>query len=371
MFLIFTLVLLVVAVWILASVYSIFFPFMQNLGTVQQYHQAYYGAISSVERASLVLKYRSPGFQWSGGFIGSTHYGPLSDYTPELLPWDTQWFHRNIISRTTTIPSSNMWNVDSLFAASDSYDYNQIWYSYLESFLLSYDNTTYPELYYLSLDDLQYLSANSITGVFRLPPKIYESFWWSPGADLCSTYVGAHCDPDGDGLSDDIALSWSLEWLFNVQDFKIFPTIAVFPSSGMRVDEFKDNAIRESIINDGWAIVFDNHFSPVLPNGSQLTKHNVVSSEADSIALQPFSIILSNISNYTGLRLSFGATNFFRSITGAIYPYLEYQFTFPQEIADRFYTIQWNGRVGEYDVQIVLKKPTVQWTIWGDFTVIF
>jgi hypothetical protein len=27
--------------------------------------------------------------------------------------------------------------------------------------------------------------------------------------------------------------------------------------------------------------------------------------------------------------------------------------------------------VGEYDVQIILKKPTVQWTVGGDFTVIF
>jgi hypothetical protein len=60
MFLVFTLVLLAIAIGILVSVYSVFFPFMQNLGTVQQYHQAYYGAVSSLERAELVLRYRDP-----------------------------------------------------------------------------------------------------------------------------------------------------------------------------------------------------------------------------------------------------------------------------------------------------------------------
>jgi hypothetical protein len=45
-------------------------------------------------------------------------------------------------------------------------------------------------------------------------------------------------------------------------------------------------------------------------------------------------------SNFSDLRLSFAAANLFRTFTGAIYPYLEYKFTFPQAIADRFYTIQ-------------------------------
>ena len=370
MFLVFTLVLLAVAIGILASVYSVFLPFMQNMWTVQQYHQAYYGALTSLERASLVLKYREPWFEWSGGFIGTETYGPLSDYTPELLP-DAAGSYRRIRSRTTTIPASGMGNVDALFAADDSYDYNQLWYTYLESFLLYYDNTVYPELYYQSWNDIQYFSDTFLTWIFRFPSKIYEVFWWSPWADLCANYVGNYCDPDGDGLYDDVAVSRSLEWLSAGQGFKIFPSIAVFPSSGMRVDEYKDNAIRESIINDGGAIEFRNSFSPVLPHGSLLTKHNVVSSVESALASVPFSLLLSNISQYTWLRISFGAANFFRTITGAIYPYLEYQFTFPDQISDRFFTIQGNGRVGEYDVQIVVKKPTVQWTIGGDFTVIF
>ncbi|MBU0625902.1 hypothetical protein KKG31_06135 [Patescibacteria group bacterium] len=45
---------------------------------------------------------------------------------------------------------------------------------------------------------------------------------------------------------------------------------------------------------------------------------------------------------------------------GNLYPFIEYQFHFPEAVADRFYTIQGNSRVGEYDVQVIVKKPTYQ-----------
>ncbi len=372
MFLVFTLVLLVVAIGILASVYSVFFPFMQNLWTVQQYHMAYYGAVSAVERAELWLRYRSPWFVWSGWFLWSTWFGPLSDNTPELLSGAQQWFRRTIASRTNSIPNTGMGNTDPMLAASDSKDYNQLWYTYLETFILSYDNPPDAEHYYTwGIYPISF-SDDSITGVFRLPPKVFNEFWWSTAASLCDSYAG-DCDPDGDGIYDDIALSRSMEWMYNWNGFKIFPTIAVFYYSGMQVDENKDNAIRESIINDAGVMEFTNSFSPLIPpHGAGLTQHNVVGADANAIETTTFSDMLLNSSNYfSGLRLSFGAANLFRTFTGAIYPYLEYQFTFPQAIADRFYTIEWHGRAGEYDVQIVLKKPTVQWTVGGDFTVIF
>jgi len=295
----------------------------------------------------------------------------MSDYTPELLSGDQQWFVRNIRSRTLSIPSSGMGNTDPMlsYTTGDGSNYNQLWYNYLESFLLSYDLTSDSELYYTWWDDLQFFSNMSVTWTFRLPPKIYQEFWSSGPADLCDSYIGANCDPDGDGIYDDILVSRSLQWWYLWEWFKIFPTISVFYYSGMQVDEFKDNAIRESIINDTPGIAFTHSFTPVV-NGGDLTKHTVVSAEATDIEDDNFATIL-NSSSYTGLRLSFWATNLFRSFTGAVYPYLEYQFTFSEEIADRFYTIQGQGRVGEYDVKILLKKPTVQWTVWGDFTVIF
>jgi hypothetical protein len=39
---------------------------------------------------------------------------------------------------------------------------------------------------------------------------------------------------------------------------------------------------------------------------------------------------------------------------------LEYQLTASNPISDRFYTIQGNGRVGEYEVKVIVKKPTSQ-----------
>ncbi len=368
MFLLFTLVLLTVAVGILASVYSVFFPFMQNLWTVTQYQAAYYGAVSAVERAELGLRYRSPWFVWSGWFLWITGYGPISDYTPDFFSGIQQWFWWTIDSRTISIPRSGMGNTDSMLSDSTSKDYNQIWYINLETFLLSYDATSSSDFYTSWTTDLVSFSGDEITGVFRLPPKIFTGFWWSPLAFLCDSYLW-NCDPDGDGIYNDTAVSWSMEWLYKGNGFKIFPTIAVFYYSGMQVDESNDTVIRESVINTTGKIDFIK-FTPIPPNGWGLHKHTVVGADASTIESLLFQQIFTS-SDFSGLRLSFGAANLFRTFTGAIYPYLEYQFTFPQPIADRFYTIEGHGRVGEYDVQIVLKKPTVQGTVGGDFTVIF
>lgn len=371
MFLVFTLVLLVVAVGILSSVYSVFFPFMQNLWTVNQYHMAYYGAISAVERAELGLRYRSPWFVWSGWFLWSTGYGPTSDYTPELLSGAQQWFWWTIDSRTNRIPNTGMGNTDPMLSdpSSDSKNYNQLWYTYLETLLLSYDNTLDSDVYTSASDPVAF-SGGGFTWVFRLPPKVHALFGDTPGK-LCDSYVG-DCDPDGDGIYDDIALSWSLEWLYYGNGFKIYPTIAVFYYSGMQIDENKDNAIRESIINATGNLDFSLGYSPLLPpRGAGVGKHNVVGQNADIIQSKNFTNIFTTTTEFSNIRLSFGATNLFRTFTGAIYPYLEYQFTFQQPIADRFYTIEWHGRAGEYDVQIILKKPTAQGTVGGDFTVIF
>jgi hypothetical protein len=60
-----------------------------------------------------------------------------------------------------------------------------------------------------------------------------------------------------------------------------------------------------------------------------------------------------------------------RAQNASLYPFLEYMFTFPESVADRFYNVQGDGRVGDYDVHIFLKKPTSEGSVFGDFTVIF
>jgi len=106
----------------------------------------------------------------------------------------------------------------------------------------------------------------------------------------------------------------------------------------MQIDDRLDNTIRESIINATGQIDFVDTYSPIV-NGFDLAQHNVVGPNASDIERLPFKQIFTS-ADFSDLRLSFGAANLFRTFTGAIYPYLEYQFTFPQAIADRFYTIQ-------------------------------
>lgn len=261
-----------------------------------------------------------------------------------------------------------MGTTDPMLSDASSKDYNQIWYINLETFLLSYDDTSDAAEYYTWTEHTVFFSGDEVLGVFRLPPKIFSGFWWWTAALLCDSPAG-DCDPDGDTIYNDILLSWSMEWYYHGNGFKIFPTIAVFYYSGMQIDDRLDNTIRESIINATGLIALIDTYTPVT-NGFDLALHNVVGPNANDIERLNFKQIFTS-TEFSGLRLSFGAANLFRAFTGAIYPYLEYQFTFPQPIADRFYTIEWHGRVGEYDVQIVLKKPTVQGTVGGDFTVIF
>jgi hypothetical protein len=376
MFLVFSLVLLFVALGILASVYSIFFPFMQNLWTANNYHRAYYGAVSAVERAELVLRYRWPWFEWSGWFLWSSPYGPVSDYSTGLLPGDQEWLWWNINSRTTKIPFLGMGNTEPMLSAVDSKDYNQLWYVNLETFLLYYDSTTATDLYYTWPIAFAFFTGGWITWTLRLPPKIYSSFWlwswWPLDANLCDTTDIDTCDINGDQIYNDVAVAWSMLWFHMGNDFTIYPTEGIdYSQTPPWILPFRDNFIRESIINSGGLIDFTYGYTPLAGvNGQDVDKHNVVSFDT-SVSVDEFYEILGDWNNYSWLRLVFGAADLFRAIHGSIYPYLEYQFTFPDDhpISDRFFTIQWNGRAWEYDVTIVIKKPTVQWSIGGDFTV--
>jgi hypothetical protein len=63
--------------------------------------------------------------------------------------------------------------------------------------------------------------------------------------------------------------------------------------------------------------------------------------------------------------------NLLTSVNWYIYPYLEYQFSFPKDISDRFYRITTVGKYGKYEVKLFIQKPTVQRSILWSFTVIF
>jgi len=368
MLLAFTFILLSIWIGILVSVYSIFFPFIKNLGEIGNYNTAYYAAISSVERWELALKYRDPGFNGSGGYLNGTGRWPTSD---AKLSWedfgfvsiDPNGMRRTITSRTNNIPATDQGNVEYLLADATSTDYNMLNYSTAEKIILSYDNTTDTGLYYTGWQNLAYFDG-TLQWTLRLPPKVVSGFWWMPSAELCTT-----CDIDDDGLWDDIITDRSLEGYKEWMYFKIVPNVSTLYYSWSHVDESKDIAIRESIINDTGELDFTTTFDPILPSNS-LSSHVVIANNPGEIT-NSFYIILWSPDTYTWLVLNLWLINLLKTEDENIYPFLEYQLSLSDDISDRFYTIQGNGRVGEYEVKVVVKKPTSQWSIAWSFTVIF
>jgi type II secretory pathway component PulK len=62
------LILLVISVAIVGALYSSFLAFYATFGDTLEYNKAYYVATAGLERAELVLKYRMPGYEGSGGW---------------------------------------------------------------------------------------------------------------------------------------------------------------------------------------------------------------------------------------------------------------------------------------------------------------
>lgn len=102
---------------------------------------------------------------------------------------------------------------------------------------------------------------------------------------------------------------------------------------------------------------------------------NIISSEESDLKNMGYSDIL----NWTtGTNLTLDLVNLLlwpkssAKDKWAIYPFLEYQIqSNGEKIADRFFTIQWEGRVGKYSIKMQLKKPTLEQPALGNFTIIF
>lgn len=365
-------VLIIIVTWlaILSSVYSIFAPFVTSFWDIVDYNVAYYWAISSVERGELILKYKWPWFVGSWWRLDQDVFWKPSD---TVLTWFSIWFDKrngmlwSINSRTNRIPNIWEWNVDRNLWSGGSENYNKLDYRWVETILLSIDDSSLDNYYILTLTWIDY-SWSSISGQFRLPPKIFAGF----GTWLCNnSSLPEICDPDQDGLYDDIIVDWSLKWYYNWNQFFIMPNESVSYYWDERiVNTDQDTAIRKSNINNWSWIVFWDSINIFNSSAIQPNSQNVISTDAVSISNQTFANILSN-NNYSWLQLKFVLVNFLRSFNNNIYPFLEYFFQFDSPIADRFYTIQWEGRKWDYDIKIIIKKPTFKETVAGSFTVVF
>lgn len=380
MLLAFWIVLLAVSFWILISVYSMFFPFFENLNNMSQYNAAYYAAIASVERWELVLRYKKPWFQWTWWFVGGTKYWSDSDFNSDfwIINDSSNWMWWNITSRTRKIPNPWWWNVDFMLADNDSEDYNMIDYYRWERFILDVDNTTDPDEYYNTSGNIKVFSGAYISWLFRLPPKVFA---WFSGMDwglLCNYEDDSSCDPDWDNLFDEVVLDWSMEGTYNggseSNDFSITPVWSInVMYSPTKVDFAYDNAIRETHFDDKVAL-FSTNFHRYSPIESVWwyfrTWHNIIWKDAHLIKDLSFGEILAS-PDITWLALKFSLLDLLRTRNWNIYPFLEYKFEFSEDVSDRFYHIQWVGKVWDYDIHIQVNKPTSNDSSVWEFAIIF
>ena len=54
-----------------------------------------------------------------------------------------------------------------------------------------------------------------------------------------------------------------------------------------------------------------------------------------------------------------------------IYPYLEYYLSFTDQVADKYFKINAEWKYKDYQVNIIMHKPTVKESVLWNFTVIF
>ena len=385
------------------NIYSIFRPFIQTLSNIQHYNVAYYWAISSIERAELVLRYHTAWFEGSWGWEASNDFWPSSDKKIAnfwLLSKAQNWMWWEIKSRITSngsttvyLPKPWKWNVDyELRRTGTDYWWSSSWFNKLdynmaEEFLLYRDDTTDTGEFYTGVDEINKIvdiNPDSIQVLLRLPPKIGTKFNGGGASNIDDLADGL--DLDGDWISDDIIVNRSLFWIDNdspQNEFTILPTIDVDYDNNPYSVKAWDTAIRESIINNftNWNpnICFGNNSScrsigwdknPV-QNESKPDYHNIIPDDSP-FSWHSFKYIFSN---WHKLHLKFSIVNLMKTSEWKIYPFLEYKLIFnfdsPTEISDRFFHIKWIWKVWDYKVIINLNKPVVKSSAESDFTILF
>lgn len=380
MALIITLVLLTVWAALMINVYSIFEPFLNNLRDVKDYNIAYYWAVSSIERANLVLRHHIAWFEWSGWWLGNSSFWPNSDafswaYWVLYNPNSKNWISWTITSLNTwwTIPKVWFGNVDFDLQWSDSKNYNKLEYNISEEVLLHKDPTTSTADYYGWITTTQKITPINIFTQFRLPPKIeawYNS--WTP-RPLDTTK-----DSDWDWIWNDNLINRTIFGKHWWNNLIFYPTINVdYATSTLNAN--LDSWIRESHIGENWTVKtinFTNNFNPTNLLSSQwLYTHNMnptVSAFNNSNRRN----IISN-ANFTDIHLKYSLVNFIEVANNYIYPFLEYKIEFkdnsnnPITIPDRFFNVSWIWQVWRYKVTLKQSIPVVKSYWFSDFTIIF
>ena len=400
--------LVLVIIWasIMAWVYSVINPFVNELWNIQRYNQAYYGAIASVERSELVLRWHIAWFEWSGWWIWNDNYGNNSDHNSDLINekffWKLSmrsfwnWIFWSIKNMTDWIvPGTGKWNLDP--DVSSGNDFEKLTFDHSLQFAFYQDKSPVSD-YYTWVEDSNIQDIHvwdSVQVSIRAPLKLVKKYnnWTSDDRDS-SRYIldkNGNTDLDWDGTKDDIIVNRTIFWNTWDTQFTIFPSINVDNSTNEPANN--DTAIREDVIN--WYVNTNNNLiyktdgtntnksnpcnaskwatSDVSLHNQNVDKFNV---SPDDAVKTGFDVVF-NSNNVSRVNLKFSLVNLLKFDNDHVYPYLELRLKAkdssgnPLPIPDLNYHIIWEGKVMDYGVKILITKPVFNTTAASDFTVLF
>ena len=311
MFLLVIIVILIASTSILWNIYVWLFSFQQNYNDLDNYYASYYWAISSIERGLLVTKYKKAGFVWSGGFIWSWSWWPISDILSGDL-WqlnkNQNWFYWDINSRTQNIS----WQLD---------------YTTLLNIILTLDDSN-------NLDN-PYINTTWI--------NIIKNFF-----------------------NNTAYISWVIIDENNLWDITLATWISVKRKLEINNSNNEEYIIPTSSPND-WNEIFNDNINDSSHLHFHKNTHNI-----HDISAPQWSWFSTNITGYgSGISIwdiltwwyaswvLFNITwNYIETDTNNILPYLKYYFDSDTEFADTNYIIVWEAVVWNYKKTIIIKKPT-------------
>lgn len=384
-----TLVVILLLIWaaVVGSLYSNFLTFYSNFSETENYNKAYYASIAALERAELVVRQREPGYVWSWwwtSYINSAwntvwqttgHYTTWSDWLISwtwfsyLSSWNSQWTSVlwRINSRTTRIPATWWWNVDRLLTTWDNaLDYNKMDYENAEIFLLYYDksnNNPYSAASCASWH-CQKSTMTSISWKIMLPQKLYEAFGPLDSENALIPW----------SIKDDATVDRQLRWLIDeTNPFTIYSTQA-FDSNSTVIDW--DTLIRESDLNkSNWtwvSLFFTDQKSPIKSKQwLRRSQRTIISPNETAFDSLNFKKILQEHNNYKQLQLRLALLNALKTPNNTIYPYLEYYLEFWTWVSDKYFTMDAEWKYGDYQVNLIIQRPTAKESILWSFTTIF
>lgn len=367
---------------IVGTIYSNFLIFYSNFSESENYHKAYYNAISALERWELVVKQREPWYKWSWWWIlkvATWTYNNWSDkpidtgfsYISDSISKSnspTSSIFWDINSRTTRIPSEGNWNVEWTLAATDSTDYNMMDYEDAEVFLLYYDNNNWSpyDKGDVRITKRQVTPSSKIIWKIRLPARLRE---WGSDKDFWELDTNkALVWWENELPKNDAIVDRQVKWIYWDTSYTIYSTQSV---AWQAIQLNNDTAFRESDINNNLNFKFYNANRNPLSTHWWASRVKIISQSEWTIKNKWSFNNLWGDSLSKENQIRFSLLNLLKTRKNKIYPFLEYYIDFWSTVADKYYTIKAKWNYADYEVNMTIQKPTVKETVLSSFTSIF